>query len=86
METWAGEFPNVMFSLTVGAMMREPVNFGVADMVAKVPMDKLLIETDAPYLNARGEGRPSTPHNNPEWIGHKAEMRNCCPRPCCLAH
>ena len=79
METWAGEFPNVMFSLTAGAMMREPVNSGVADMVANVPLDKLLIETDAPYLNVGGKGLPSTPHSIPGWIGHIAEMRKCCP-------
>ncbi len=53
-----------------GWICDERRGLGLRDLVARIPDDRLLIETDAPYLIPRDlRPRPKTRRNEPQWLG-----------------
>ena len=45
------------------------------DLIGEIPLDRLMIETDAPYLLPRTlRPRPRTRRNEPMWLPHIAEQ------------
>ncbi|MBC53584.1 MAG: hydrolase TatD [Gammaproteobacteria bacterium] len=53
------------------------------DLVASIPADRLLLETDAPYLLPRSlRPKPKTRRNEPAWLTEVlATVAHCCERP-----
>ena len=48
---WRGSFPSVMFGFTALILRRER-HIEVDDVIKQLPMEKILLETDSPYLKA----------------------------------
>ena len=48
-----------------------PANAALADAAARVPADRLLVETDAPYLTAQAVRKE---RNQPAYVAHTARF------------
>ena len=74
-EQWIQEFPNVAFSLAVGKFQEVSLNSNTAKMVRAIPLERLLLETDSPFLMPKTE--INVPYNIVNRTRKIALMREC---------
>ena len=74
-EQWMEGFPNTYFSLAVGKFQDMSLNSNTAKMVRSIPMDRLLLETDSPFLMPNKE--INIPFNIVNRARKIALMREC---------
>ena len=75
MRRWTRVFPNTWFGFT--AKLIDRPSRGLEDAVRRMPLDRLLLESDAPYLRPSAAAPPvyptgsgSKPPNHPWLLGH----------------
>ena len=72
---WLDSCPNVMFSLATG-MVRVPCSPEQQQMIAAIPMQRLLLETDSPHLGLRSR-QLSTPCDLPRTVDRLVALTDC---------